>query len=107
MDVEKCIELHNRIVAHACSRLPPDRQPKIQRNWFTAHSIDPSSSVSLAQRMEDESDDPDSDLEVEFDDNLIAFLSGIDIVMPEEHPFLAFNPFLVGVPPPGRMIPDT
>jgi len=107
MDVEKCIELHNRIVAHACSRLPPDRQPKIQRNWFTAHSIDPSSSVSLAQRMEDESDDPDSDLEVEFDDDLIAFLSGIDIVMPEEHQFLAFNPFLVGVPPPGRMIPDT
>ncbi|KAI4950419.1 hypothetical protein J4E91_004301 [Alternaria rosae] len=65
MDVEKCIELHNRIVAHACSRLPPDRQPQIQRSWFTAHSIDPSSPVLVPEFTE-----------IELDDELKAFLTG-------------------------------
>jgi len=89
-EVETCIELHNRIVAHACSHLPPNHQPRIQRSWFTAHSLDPSS----------------PGLEFELDDELTAFLSGIDIVVPEKHQHLAFNPFLVGIPPPSNLIPD-
>jgi hypothetical protein len=89
-DVEKCIELHNRIIAHARSHLPPDHQPKIQRNWFTAHSLDPLS----------------PGLDFELDDELTAFLLGIDIVVPEQHQHLAFNPFLVGIPSPSRLIPD-
>jgi hypothetical protein len=89
-DVEKCIELHNRIVSHARSHLPPDHQPKIQRNWFIAHSLDPSS----------------PGLDFDLDDELTAFLSGIDIVVPEPHQHLAFSPFLVGIPPPSRLIPD-
>ena len=94
-EVDKCIDLHNRIVAHACSHLPPDRQPQIQRSWFSAHSLDPSSPVPLPL-----------DIEEEFDDDLTAFLSGIDIVVPEQHQHLAFNPLLVGVPSPNHMIPD-
>jgi hypothetical protein len=89
-DVEKCIELHNRIVAYARSHLPPDHQPKIHRSWFSAHSLDPSS----------------PGLEFELDDELTAFLLGIDIVVPEEHQHLAFNPFLIGIPEPSRLIPD-
>jgi hypothetical protein len=74
-EVGKCIELHNRIVAHARSHLP-DHQPIIRRSWFTAHSLDPSS----------------PGLEFDLDDELTAFLSGIDIVVPEQRPHLAFNP---------------
>jgi hypothetical protein len=89
-DVEKCIELHNRIVAHARSHLPPDYQPEIQRSWFTAHSLDPLS----------------PGLDFKLDDELTAFLSGVDIVVPDKHQHLAFNPFLIGIPPPSRLIPD-
>jgi hypothetical protein len=89
-DVSKCLELHNRIVSHARSSLPPAHQPKIQRSWFTAHSLDPSS----------------SNLDFELDDELTVFLSGIDIVVPEQHQHQAFNPFLVGIPAPDRLIPD-
>jgi hypothetical protein len=89
-DVEKCIELHNRIVAHARSHLPLDYQPRIQRSWFTAHSLD---SISPS-------------LNFELDDELTAFLSGIDIVVPNKNRHLAFNPFLIGIPPPSRLIPD-
>jgi hypothetical protein len=97
-DVDRCIELHNRIVAHARSHLP-NHQPKIQRSWFTAHSLDPSS-PGLGFETDDER------FEFELDDELTAFLSAIDIVVPEEHQHLAFNPLLVGIPPPSRLIPD-
>lgn len=45
-------------------------------------------------------------MELRLDDELTAFLSGIDVVVPEQHQYLAFNPLLVGIPPPSRMIPD-
>jgi hypothetical protein len=95
-EVVKCIELHHRIVAHARSHLPPEHQPKLQRSWFTAHNLDPSSpSVEIVP-----------DLETEFDDVLKTFLSGIDIVVPEDHQYLAFNPLLIGIPRPYGLIPD-
>jgi hypothetical protein len=95
-DVDKCIELHNRVVAHARSRLLPEHQPKLQRSWFTAHNVDPSSpSVEIVP-----------DLDIELDDDLKTFLSGIDIVVPEDHQYLAFNPLLIGVPRPYGLIPD-
>jgi hypothetical protein len=87
-DVQKCIELHNSIVSHACTNLPPERQPILQRNWFEAHSLDASS--------------PD----LELDDSLEAFLSGIDIVIPKENQYLSFTPFLIGIASPGEMQPD-
>jgi hypothetical protein len=94
-DVDKCIELHNRIVASACSHLPSDRQSKIKRSCFNAHSLDPSPPVALLP-----------DVELELDDQLTTFLSGIDIVVPEQHHHLAFNLLLVGILPPSCMIPD-
>jgi hypothetical protein len=83
-DVAKCIELHNRIVAHACSHLPPEYQPTIQRSWFAAHSLDSA----------------DPDLGFDLDDKITAFLSGIDIVVPTGHHLLAFNPLLIGIVDP-------
>jgi len=87
-DVAKSIELHNRIVAHACSQLPPEHQPIIQRNWFAVHSLDPAS----------------PGFKFDLDDELTEFLSGIDLVVPNEaNNHLAFNPVLVGiVNPHGR-----
>jgi hypothetical protein len=68
-------ELHNRIVAHARSHLLPEHQPKLQRSWFAAHNVDPSSpSVEIVP-----------DLDIELDDDLKTFLSGIDIVVAEDH----------------------
>jgi hypothetical protein len=89
-DVEKCIELHNRIVAHARSHLLPDYQPEIQRSWFTVHSLDHLS----------------PGLDIDLDGELTAFLSGIDIDVPNKHQYLAFNPFLISITPPSRLIPD-
>jgi hypothetical protein len=83
-NVTKCIELHNRIVAHACSRLPPECQPTIQRSWFAAHSLDSA----------------DLDLGFDLDDEITAFLSGIDIVVPTDNHHLAFNPLLIGIVDP-------
>ncbi|KAI4955805.1 hypothetical protein J4E91_000012 [Alternaria rosae] len=81
-DVAKSIELHNRIVAHACSHLPPEHQPIIQRNWFATHSLDPAS----------------PGFGFDLDDELTEFLSGIDLVVPNEASnHLAFNPVLVGI----------
>ncbi|KAI4653398.1 hypothetical protein J4E93_001164 [Alternaria ventricosa] len=87
-DVAKSVELHNRIVAHARSHLPPEHQPTIQRNWFAVHSIDPAS----------------PGFEFNLDDELTEFLSGIDLVVPNDASnHLAFNPVLVGiVNPHGR-----
>jgi hypothetical protein len=87
-DVQKCIELHNSIVSHACTKLPPEHQPILQRNWFDAHAPDASS------------------LDLELDDGIKAFLSGIDIVMPKEDQYLAFTPFLIGIASPDEMRPD-
>jgi hypothetical protein len=91
MDVEKCIELHNSIVSHASSKLPPHHQPKLERSWFAAHSLNASS----------------PGLDIELDDDLTAFLSGIDIVIPEDHQHLAFTPFLIGISAPNELQPDT
>jgi hypothetical protein len=91
MDVERCIELHNSIVSHASSKLPPHHQPKLERSWFAAQSLDPSS--------------PGPDIEL--DDDLTAFLSGLDIVIPEDHHHLAFTPFLIGISAPNELVPDT
>lgn len=59
------------------------------------HSIDPSSPVLVPEVTG-----------IELDDDLKAFLAGIDIVVPEKHQRLAFNSLLMGVPSPERMIPD-
>lgn len=91
MDVEKCIELHNTIVSHASSKLPSDHQPKLKRSWFAAHSLKASS----------------PGLDIELNDDLTAFLSGIDIVVPEDHQHLAFTPFLIGISDPNELQPDT
>ncbi|KAH7082422.1 hypothetical protein FB567DRAFT_106384 [Paraphoma chrysanthemicola] len=90
MDVGKCIELHNSIVSHASSKLPPYHQPKVERSWFAAHSLDASS----------------PDLDIEIDDDLTAFFSGINIVIPEDHQHLAFTPFLIGISAPNELQPD-
>lgn len=87
MDIRKCIELHNSIVSHASSKLSPYHQPKTGRSWFAAHSLDASS----------------PDLDIEIDDDLAAFLSGIDIVIPEDHQHLAFTPFLIGISAPHEL----
>lgn len=91
MDVEKCIELHNSIVSHASSKLPPHHNPKLERSWFAAHSLNASS----------------PGLNIELDNDLTAFLSGIDIVVPEDHQHLAFTPFLIGISAPNELQPDT
>ena len=90
LNVERCIELHNSIVSHARSHLPPHHQPRIQRSWFAAHDLDPSS----------------LDSQITLNDGLKAFLSGIDIVVPEDHQHLAFSPFLIGIPSPDGLRPD-
>ena len=90
LNVERCIELHNSIVSHARSHLPPHHQPRIQRSWFAAHNLDPSS----------------LDSQIILSDGLKAFLSGIDIVVPEDHQHLAFSPFLIGIPSPNGLRPD-
>jgi hypothetical protein len=43
-------------------------------------------------------------LEFELDDDITAFLSGIDIVVPSDRHLSAFNPILVGVPDPFGLI---
>ena len=91
IDVEKCIELHNSIVSHASSKLLPHHQPKLERNWFAAHSLDASS----------------PGLDIELDDDLTAFLSAIDIVIPRDHQHLAFTPFPIGISAPNGLQPDT
>ncbi|CAI9631512.1 hypothetical protein GT037_003151 [Alternaria burnsii] len=89
-NVEKCIKLHNSIVSHASSKLPPHQQPKVERSWFAAHSLDPGS----------------PGLDIELDEDLVAFLSGIDIVIREKHQHLAFTPFLIGISAPNELRPD-
>jgi hypothetical protein len=87
IDLEKCIELHSAIISHVSSKLPPHYQPKLQRSWFAAQSLDASS----------------PSLDIELDDDLTAFLSGIDIVIPEDHQLLAFTPFLIGISAPNEL----
>jgi hypothetical protein len=89
-DVQECIKLHNSIVSHACTHLPPENQPIVQRSWFQAHSLDNSL----------------TDVEAEFDDDLRAFLSGIDIVVANGNHHLAFTPVLIGVTSPDEMQPN-
>jgi hypothetical protein len=55
MDVEKCIKLYSPIL----------HQPKSQRSWFAAHSLNAASSPNL---------------NIELYHNLTAFLSAIDMV---------------------------
>ena len=89
-NVGKCIKLHNSIVSHASSKLPLHQQPKVERSWFAAHSLDPGS----------------PGLDIELDEDLVAFLSGIDIVIGEEYQHLAFTPFLIGISAPNELRPD-
>jgi hypothetical protein len=91
MDVERCIELHNSIVSHASSKPPLHHQPKLEHSWFAAHSLDPSS----------------PGLDVELNDKLTAFLSGLDIVIPEDHYHLSFTSFLIGISAPNELVLDT
>ena len=90
MNVARCIELHNSIVSYASIKLPAEHQPKVERSWFAAHNLDASS----------------PGLDIELDDDLTAFLSGIDIVIPEAHQHLAFTPFIIGISAPNEMLPD-
>ncbi|KAI4647021.1 uncharacterized protein J4E78_008993 [Alternaria triticimaculans] len=81
-NVEKSIELHNQIVAHALSHLPPGHQPNVERDWFATHRLDPASTKS----------------EFDLDDDLVEFLSDVKIVAPEYNGHLLdFCPVLVGV----------
>jgi hypothetical protein len=45
-------------------------------------------------------------LNIELDHNLTTFLSAIDIVIPEDHQYLAFTPFLIGISAPNGMQPE-
>jgi hypothetical protein len=45
-------------------------------------------------------------LDIELDEDLVAFLSGIDIVIGEEYQHLAFTPFLIGISAPNELRPD-
>jgi hypothetical protein len=89
-DMQECIKLHNSIVSHACTYLPPENQPIVQRSWFQAHSLDTSS----------------LDAEAEFDDDLRAFLSGIDIGIANGNHHLAFKPVLIDKTSPDEMKPN-
>ena len=71
--------------------LPAYHQPKLERNWFAARSLDASS----------------PGLDIELDDDLTPFLSGIDIVIPGDHQHLAFTPFPIGISAPNGLQPDT
>ena len=90
MNVESCIQLHNAIVAHALPNRPRDHQHRVQRNWFAAHNLDPSA----------------PGLDFAIDDNLRRFLEGIDVVVPEEHQYSAFTPFLAGIAVPNELRPQ-
>ncbi|KAF1975838.1 hypothetical protein BU23DRAFT_68807 [Bimuria novae-zelandiae CBS 107.79] len=90
MNVESCIQLHNAIAAHALRNRPRDHQHRVQRNWFAAHNLDPSS----------------PSLDFAIDDNLRTFLEGIEVIVLEEHQHSAFTPFLVGIAGPDELRPQ-
>lgn len=89
-NVQKCIDLHNTIVARGIAQLPADLHPTVVRNWFTAYDVDPLN----------------PGLEFEMTIPLKEFLSGVDIVKPRDNSRrLAFTPFLVGICSPSEMVP--
>ncbi|KAJ8112297.1 hypothetical protein OPT61_g5310 [Boeremia exigua] len=90
-NVQRCIDLHNTIVAHGIAQLPEELVPTVTRNWFTAYNVDQTN----------------PDLDFEMTEPLAEFLSGIDIVLPRGHVRrLAFTPFLVGICSPAEMVPE-
>jgi hypothetical protein len=81
LETQKGIVLYSRIFTRACSHVPLSLRPKILSSWFAAHSLDNSA----------------PGLDFELSDGTTAFLSGLDIVMPEKEQRLAFNHFLVSI----------
>lgn len=89
-DVQKCIDLHNAIVARGIAQLPPELRPSVTRNWFIAYDVDQS----------------EPDLDFNMTESLKEFLSSIDIVKPRgDARRLAFTPFLAGLCSPLEMVP--
>lgn len=80
MNVEACIALHNALTAHT------HPHHRLQRNYFTAYSLSPSSSSPLSS-------------------DLLAFLSNIDVPLPPS-PHPTFTPFL-SLSPPSSLRPQS
>lgn len=90
LEVKKCVQLHNAIVEYACDRLPPEHQPITQKNWFLVHRLGPRR----------------PNLPVELDNNLKAFLRGVDVIHKEDGQLRAFCPFLIGLVEPHELLPE-
>jgi hypothetical protein len=82
MNVQACIELHNRIVKYAVDKVSPHKTVGVTRSWFAFYSEEAEETRLHLPR------------------DLVLFLEGIDIVDSDE---LSFLPVLRGLAPPSEL----
>ena len=82
MNVQACIELHNRIVKYAVDKISPHKTIDVTRSWFNFYG------------------DETEDIRATLSQDVISFLEGVDVVDVDE---LSFLPVFQGLALPSEL----